>query len=287
MKPIKFITTFNSNGYHVYGQSWIESFLEFTKDFDNITAEVYVNNMDFSKLDYGPKVKFINFDEFLPQHKTWVDFYRTTSNHGQWDRDLGIKFSYKVFVMMDSLKKHDDCYVIWLDGDSIFKSYDFNNFPIELLKDTFLACQREHGSEHVESGIIIFDAAHKDKHLFINQVELFYSKPQHFNSFGQFFDGFVVGRTLNIININYIDLNEGYGLTGIQSDPNCTFLNPELRKRFHHNIGISGKRSYQNWKIYANKDPLFQLIHGINDKNPKQKLLDDLKNINKNIRRLK
>jgi hypothetical protein len=287
MKKIKFITTFNSNGYYVYGQSWIESFLEFTKDFDNITAEIYVNDMDFSKINYGPKVKFLNFDTTIPQHKTWVSMYRNASNHCQWDKDLGIKFSYKIFVMMDSLKKHDDCYVIWLDGDSIFKSYDFNNFPIQLLDNTFLSCQREHGSEHVESGIIIFDAEHKDKQIFINQVELFYSNPQHFNSFGQFFDGFVIGRTLNLININYIDLNKGYGLVGIQSDPNRTFLNPELRKRFHHNIGITGKKSYQNWKIYADKDPLFQLIHGINDKHPKEKLLDNLKNINKNIGKFK
>lgn len=285
MKNIKFITTFNSNGYYVYGQSWIESFLEFTKEYDNITAEIYVNDMNLSLFDFGSKIKVLDFNLAIPQHSTWVNMFKEKSTHDSWNRDLGIKFSYKSFVMLEALKNNNDCYVIWLDGDSIFKSYDFENFPEKLLSENFLACQRESGSEHVESGIIIFDSQHKDKQLFIDCMNFFYSDLNAFNEFGQFFDGFVVGRTINMINIKYIDLNENYGKGGIQSDPSCTFLNPELKKRFHHNIGITGKKTYENWKSFAQKDPMFQLIHGINDKTPEEQLSDSLIKIQKNIKR--
>jgi hypothetical protein len=276
MKKIKFITTFNYNGYNVYGKPWIESFLEFTKDYDHISAKVYVNNMDLNLLDYGPKVEVVDFDVVIPEHQEWLELFGKQSKHDQWNRDLAIKFSFKSFVMMDALKNNDNCYIIWLDGDSIFKSYEFDNFPTEILQDTFIACQREDGSEHVESGIIIFDAEHQDKKSYVDCVENLYMNPNMFNNFGQFFDGFVTGRTLNRIQIKYIDLNKKYGIGGIQSDPSCTFLNPELKKRFHHNIGITGKKSYQNWKDFAHKDPFFQLIHGINDKSPEEQLQENL-----------
>lgn len=282
MKQIKFITTFNYNGYNVYGQSWIESFLEFTKNYDNITAKIYVNDMDL--IDYGPKVKMVNFDTVIPQHKDWVSMFRQHSNHDQWNKDLGVKFSYKSFVMLDALKTNTDCYIVWLDGDSIFKSYEFDTFPKDILNNTFIACQREGGSEHVESGIIIFDAEHSDKQKYIDKLEFFYMNPNEFNNFGQFFDGFATGRTLNKINIDYVDLNKDFGIIGIQSDPNCTFLNPEIGKRFHHNIGITGKKSYQNWKKFVHKDPFFQLIHGINDKSPEEQLQDNLSHIQNAMR---
>jgi hypothetical protein len=287
MKPIKFITTFNSNGYYVYGQSWIESFLEFTKDYDNITAEIYINDMDLTLLNYPPKVKLVDFNLAVPQHRSWVDMFKSTSTHGPWNRDLGVKFSYKIFTILDILKNNNDGYVVWLDGDSIYKSYNFNDFPVNLITDNFVACQRERGSEHVESGILIFDPAHRDKQTFIDQVELYYGSSYEFNNFGQFFDGFVIGRTINTTDISYVDLNKGYGLNGIQSDPNCTFLNPEIRKRFHHNIGITGKKTYENWKLYANKDPMFQLIHGINDKSPQEQLAGNLIKIQKNIKKFR
>jgi len=285
-KSIKFITTFNSNGYHVYGKPWIESFLEFTKSYDNITAKVYVNDTDLMLLNYGPKVEVVDFDLVIPQHKEWVKLYKEKSQQHPVNIELGIKFSYKSFVMIDALRNNDNCYVIWLDGDSIFKSYNFKNFPTIALQNTFVACQRESGSEHTESGIVIFDAEHKDKEVYVNYFESLYMEPEKFNTFGQFFDGFAIGRTIDRTGIQYIDLNKGYGLDGIQSDPNCTFLNPELKHRFLHNIGITGKRSYKNWKEFANKDPMFQLIHGVNDKSPEEQLKDKLSNIQKEINQI-
>ena len=50
MAPVKFITTFSEKGYYVYGQEWIKTFLEYTKDFPNITATIYINGMNLSQI---------------------------------------------------------------------------------------------------------------------------------------------------------------------------------------------------------------------------------------------
>lgn len=284
MKKIKFVTTFSENGYRVYGQSWIESFLEFTKDYSNIVAKVYVNDMDITKIKYNSKVEVVDFNIVIPEHSSWLTFFQDNSHHGEWNKNLAIKFSFKSFVMMNELKLNDGSYVVWLDADSIFKSYDFDNFIEETLQGKAIACQKEHGSEHVESGIVIFDPSHLDTQTFLKRFEQFYKDANEFNSFGQFFDGYAINRALANTNISYTDLNQGYGIGGIQSDPNCTFMNPVLKNRFQHNIGITGKRNYQNWKDYAKKDKFFQLIHGANELTLSEKI-ESINNKIKHLRR--
>ena len=50
MKQTLFISTFSKNGYFVYGKTWIETFLEKTKDFPNITAKIFVDGMTGQEL---------------------------------------------------------------------------------------------------------------------------------------------------------------------------------------------------------------------------------------------
>lgn len=289
MKNIKFITTFSSNGYHVYGKSWIESFLEFTKNYNHITAKVYADGIDLTSTHTNPKLEIVNFNHEIPQHRGWVSLFRSNSHHDNWNRDLSIKFSYKSFVMINELKNNSQDIIIWLDADSIFTSYDFENFPLDILDNRFLAIQKEYGSEHCESGIVIFDSSHPDKEKFVSWFESQYLDPGQFNSYGQFFDGYALNRSIVNTGVPFVDLNEGWGIGGIQSDPNCTFLNPALRSRFYHNIGITGKRNYVSWEKFKD-DPVFKLIHGNND--IKVKTIEEIKQenmsvVNDKINRLK
>lgn len=261
MQKIKFITTFSKSGYYVYGQSWIESFLEFTKNNSNITAKIYIDgDMNLTKLNYGEKVEIVDFHEKIPTHQTWTSLFRKHSNHFEYQKELAVKFSFKAFVILNELKITDDEYVVWLDADSIFRSYDFDTFIEETINDKFMACQKEKSSEHIESGIVIFNSAHPDKEKFLNFFESQYMKIENFNSYGHLYDGYVIYRSLIKTEISYVDLNLNYGIEGIQSDPNFTFLNPVIRKRFYHNIGITGKKNYENWKKYINKDKFFKLL---------------------------
>lgn len=284
MKNIKFVTTFSANGYQVYGKTWISSFLKQTENYPNITAKIYVNGMDVSQFNYE-KIEIVDYDVDIPDHSAWLKLFREHSAHDQWNKDLGVKFSYKSFVMLNELKNTNDGFVIWLDADCVFLLDDFDNWPECLTDDSFILCQRERGTEHVESGIIIFNVTNKDKQKYIDIFESLYMLPTEFNNFSQFFDGFAVGRTIDRGSISYVDLNKDYGINGIQSDPGSTFLNPEIRKRFVHNIGITGKKQYADWDQYK-KDPVFQLIHGVNDESPEEMKRKKLSKINNILGRL-
>ena len=266
MKPIKFITTFSKNGYEVYGKTWIETFTRNVKD-ENITADIYV---DFSLTVSDPRITLINYNLAIPSHKEWMQKFESTYGGAMYNKKMGMRFSYKSFVMQHALDNNENCYLIWLDGDCIFKeNQTFSNFQELVLNGKFIAVQREHvgGDDHCESGFVLFDTDHADKQRFNNQFKNNY-KIENIIQMGSPYDGFVIYRSLN--GINYVDLNDGYGRGGIQSDPNETFLHPELNKRFLHNIGITGKSQYQSWSTYSKSDPYFKLIIGRSKKTPEE-----------------
>jgi hypothetical protein len=290
MKLIKFFTTFSKYGYLIYGKTWIETFLEATKAYPNITATVYVNGMNLSErkeIAVESKLEVLDFDTHIPEHRGWIKMFDKESKHSTYVKKLCKKFSFKSFVMLTELENISDGYAIWLDADCIFKQNDFNKFPEMLMNNNFLACQIEGGSEHIESGFVAFDTAHKDKQLFTTTMKSFYMEPSKINSFGELFDGFVLYRTISHTKINVTNLNEGYGLRGVQSDPNCTFLNPAIGDRFFHNIGITGKRNYSDWSKYARHDEYFKVIHGVNPEEIGESTADKIKAINKKLSELR
>jgi len=287
MKHVKFFTTFSKNGYHVYGKLWIDSFLSKTKEFPNITADIYIDKMTQSELDelsVPDKLNILSYESNIPDQRPWINHFNLISKHNDHVKKLTIKFSFKSFVIYHALQQAKDTYAVWLDADCIFTSSNFEEFPQDILNGKFVACQKEAGSEHVESGIVIFDADHMDKEKFLNRFRQCYY--DEINEFGELYDGFVINRTLANTQIDYVDLNVGYGLGGVQSDPNCTFLNPVIRSRFLHNIGISGKRQYNDWKTYAKQDEFFKAIHGIDPSELGITKQNKLKSINDRVKQL-
>ena len=276
MKPIKFITTFSENGYALYGQRWIETFTKNVKD-DNITVDLY---LDFKIPILDPRINIVDYDSVIPQHKFWIKEFESKSRHTLYNKKMGVRFSFKSFVMQHALDNNKDCYVVWLDGDCIYKPNSYN-FIDTVLNGNAVACQREAngGTDHIESGIVIFDVDHSDTELFNNKFKQLYQIDnliQHDSPY----DGFMIYLALKETGISYTDLNAGYGRGGIQSDPNETFLHPEIQSRFYHNIGPSGKAQYDSWEIINKTDEYFKLLKGKLKKSPeeikaiRQKLID-------------
>jgi hypothetical protein len=236
MKSIKFITTFSKNGYDLYGQDWINTFTSNAKG--DIKADIYV---EFPLEVTDDRINIIDFDSVVPNHKDWTKQFQQTFKGDEYHRKMGVRFSFKSFVMMHALENNKDCYVIWLDGDCIYKPQTFETFPENVIQGKSIACQKEGNSGHVESGIVIFDVDHKDTKTFLTKFKENYLI-ENIIKMSSPFDGFVIGNTLKDTNIDFINLNNLFGKDGIQSDPTLTFLNPELKKRFVHNIGPTGKR---------------------------------------------
>ena len=273
---ILFFTTFSENGYQLYGKSWIESFIKISNFYPTVKAKIYYEGA--APIPYShPNLTIVNYRKELSHHRSWKDKFMKLSKHDGYVRDMTVRFSFKSFVIQDVLDKHDNDFLIWLDGDCVFLPSDYTNFPKNLLQNKFLACQVEENWDlnHVESGILIFDGKHPDKLVFNDRFKKNYIV-EELLPMGQPYDGFVIFRSLLMSKLDYVNLNKGFGRGGIQSDPTMTFLHPEIKSRFVHNIGWTGKHKYENWEEIFQKDELYKSVQrflfGNNVVSLKQKL---------------
>jgi mannosyltransferase OCH1-like enzyme len=243
---ILFFTTFNENGFLLYGKKWIETFIQVSNFYTSFKAKIYYEG-NVPQINH-PNITYVDFNTEIPHHDSWKKELRKKSKHADYVKTMIERFSYKSFVIQDVLQKHNDDYLIWLDGDCVFKQADYTNFPKNILGDNFLACQVEENWDlnHVESGILIFNGKHNDIKIF-NEAFIENYKFERLLPMGEPYDGFVVFKSLKETDLKYVNLNSKYGKGGIQSDPNCTFQHPEIKSKFIHNIGWTGKNQYENW----------------------------------------
>ena len=260
IKPITFFTTFHKNGYDLYGKTWIESFIKnVTTKGNNINAVIYVDNIPNLKINH-PQIKIVDFHKLISEHKLWKEEYLSKSTHSDYVKNMTVRFSHKGFVIQHALSTLKEGYLIWLDGDGVFNDSNYKDFPTMFFKDDeVIACQIE-DSNHVESGILIFDAENENLTRFIESYVKNYHIEEILYNYGEPYDGHVTRRSLDYSGVKCYDLNKNFGRGGIQSDPNETFLHPEISSRFSHNIGITGKRNYDNWNNVKEKDNIFSVL---------------------------
>lgn len=273
-KPLTFFTTFHQSGYDLYGKDWINSFIEnVLTNRNNIYGIIYADNISDLKIVH-PQIKILDFHEEISEHQNWKTQYLQRTTHSNYVKEMTIRFSYKGFVIQHFLKNiKKEGYGIWIDGDVIFKKSDYSKFPSFLFqqKET-LACQVE-DKNHIETGILIFDLENPNLQKFTDSYVKNYTLDEILNNYGESYDGHITKRSLDTSKVLYYDLNKKFGRNGIQSDPNKTFLHPELSSRFIHNIGITGKKKYDNWKSVKNLDNIFSILDckNFNPLTPEQK----------------
>ena len=253
---ITFFTTFNKSGYELYGKSWIKTFIKVANYYNKFHAKIYYEG--FKPKEQHQNIQWIDYNQAIPQHEQWKKDYNSKTNHADYVKTMTVRFSHKAFVIQHALDNYKSDYLIWLDGDCIFKNDNYTTFP-NMLGGKFLACQMEHARDlnHIESGILIFDGKHEHTKIWNEKFKENY-KVENVLSMGEPYDGFIVYKTLKMTGLPFVDLNADYNNRGIQSDPNETFLHPEIHKRFHHNIGWSGKNQYNNWDIIKDRDDIYK-----------------------------
>lgn len=257
---ILFFTTFNKSGFDLYGHSWIKSFIKIANYYPSIKAKIYYEGSSVPDINH-PNIEWVDFKKLIPQHSDWKNQFLKLSNHDDYVKTMTVKFSYKSFVIQHVLDTCSSKYVIWLDGDCVFIPDSYADFPNNILNNTFLACQVEENWDlnHIESGILIFDTTNTNTKKF-NEIFKRNYIPQTLVLMGQPYDGFVISKSLIHLNANFVNLNSNYGYGGIQSDPTRTFQHPEIKSKFLHNIGWTGKNQYENWDRVFNRDPVYHTI---------------------------
>lgn len=253
---ILFFTTFNKNGYDLYGKTWVDSFIKVANYYDKFKAKIYYEGF-FPKQDH-PNIIWVDFSKQIPNHKQWKEEYLQKTTHQDYVKTMTVRFSHKGFVIQDVLSKHDNDYIIWLDGDCVYQDSDYTSFPKNILGKNFLACQLEHAQDlnHIESGILIFNGKHADTKVFNTHLKNNY-KVDNVIQMGQPFDGFILYKSLITSKLSYTNLNQDFGKGGIQSDPGLTFLHPEIKNKFIHNIGWTGKNQYAGFDFIKNRDDIY------------------------------
>lgn len=259
---ILFFTTFNKNGYDLYGKEWVRGFINIANYYTKFRANIYYEG--FKPTIQHPSINWIKYEDAIPDHPLWKKQYLDRTDHSDYVRTMTVRFSHKAFVIQHALDNNTNDYLIWLDGDCVFKNADYTHFPKNIMNGRFLACQVEHNHDlnHVESGILIFDGKHPDKKRFNNEFKKWYAV-DNVLPMGQPYDGFLVFKSLLTTGLPYTDLNEGYGKGGIQSDPTMTFCHPDIKSKFVHNIGWTGKNQYDNWEEVYQRDDIFRKMNGM------------------------
>lgn len=279
-----FVTSFNANGYHLYGIRWLKTFIVNCYNNPNIKARIYLQGMDTPK-EYAnfSCIEWIKYGDAISNRSDWIKEYEEKSNHIEYTKKMTIRFSHKAFVIQHALenKSKDDDYIIWLDGDCMFLSDDWEDFPLNILQDRFLACQKENSikSKHIESGILIFNARHSLIKKFLEKFKHAYTVDEIIKM-KEPYDGYVLGKILhessykemqnlrnseesNTHDLCYVNLNKDKKL--ITDKPDETFLHSELRHRFKHNIGIEGKKKYRSWELISRIDNVFNYMINLNN----------------------
>jgi hypothetical protein len=255
-QDVLFFTTFNQNGYELYGREWVKTFTAVANYYHQFRARIYYEG--FEPTITHPSIEWIAYEQVLPAHAKWKQSYLAQTTHADYVQTMTVRFSHKAFVIQHELDHSTSRYSIWLDGDCVFKPADYTNFPTDLLEGRAMACQVELNPDlnHVESGILIFDSAHPDTQLFNQHLKQNY-QIKNILDMREPYDGFVVFKSLLTSGIAHVDLNAGTG-GGIQSDPDMTFLHPKIHSKFVHNIGWTGKTQYTDWQQISQRDDIYK-----------------------------
>lgn len=261
---ITFFTTFHQHGMALYGKHWLSTFIRnVEKSNPNVSARIYVEDITAPE-SIRDRIDFLDFNSAIPDHILWK------RRSGELDRLAHpsikmetIRFSHKAFVIMHALRTIETDYAIWLDGDCVFHEASYADFPQNILDGKFLACQLEQGNaitdsgNHIESGVLIFDMNHPDTSKFAARFTENYQF-ENLLTLVRPFDGYVTNKTLEELQLPYTNLNEKYGVLGVQGLAENTFRHPELRDRFTHNIGADGKAQYKDWNKVKHADDPFR-----------------------------
>jgi len=238
-KEVVLATTFSENGYNKYGKSWIESVKKYWSP--DINVHLY---LDFTVPNLPSNFKILSFKRnFSTIQKNLIervnDHYKDSKGKGLVIKDKTIKFSHKMFVVLNEIKNVSLKNFVWLDGDVETIDFVDKNFILKINDGKFLGCQTEkqtHRYPHIESGILIFDLANQHVKQFYSLLKLFYTSEFLFK-LKKPYDGYVIGYILKKYKFSFYDFNKGLKIVGKTSHADETFQHPLLQEKFVHNIG--------------------------------------------------
>lgn len=161
------VTTFNLDGYNLYGKKMLETFLEYWPKDQQIV--VYLENCTLdssltsdSRIIVKDLLSVLPLIDFKQRHKNnpLANGYKKDSKNKDFLFDA-VRFSHKVFALYDAVNIYQGKSIIWLDADTITHSKildDFlvTNFPKENYGIAYLGRTKQYS----ECGWVVYHTSH-------------------------------------------------------------------------------------------------------------------------------
>lgn len=225
-KDFLFVTSFNQKLYDIYAKNFINTYnlpfdlkvysedeLYFDTQLKNLEIfNIFTEMDDFKKFVEKNKNEDSNLEnvnelkKFLIEQAATEDFLKNT-----------IRFSYKVFSLIDAFNKNRKKYkyLVWIDADCIFtRKFDYKFLSLLINKKKFMSYLGREGS-YSECGFLIFNIRHKLSSLYFARMKEIYlsekvfSLPETHDSFvwdyirNEFEKKYENFRNINITEVSY------------------------------------------------------------------------------------
>lgn len=223
---MKVVTTFNRDGYELYGKNMINSWLKFWP----ADAELIVYTEDFSLEEKDSRLIERDLNICCPNLKIFKEaskvFINENDPKSRRKVDKAIRWSHKVYAISDALNL-DTHYLMFLDGDTTTKNIVPNTLARDLVSDHLFAVHFEtiKGMTHFETGLIAFNMRHFQIPTLKKELQAGYDNLE-IHRLEKPWDGFWFAHLYKKFKLDVRNLSNG----GV-------FSNPLVKNLLHHDVG--------------------------------------------------
>lgn len=210
MTKFEFVTTFSVDGYHCYGQRFVDSFVEMSRDIPLTIYHESQPNVDFHQL-----LTWRNLDHdddrrrFLEQHGSDPEKVADA----RFPNSQAIRFCHKVFALTHAVSVSHADYVIWCDADVVFHKPITEDLLESVVQDSDVAFLGRVDMPYTECGFVAYNRARQRVQSMVDDMRHYYtsgeifSKPKHWWHDSKCFD-FCLSRS-SIPDHKRLNLSDG------------------------------------------------------------------------------
>lgn len=165
------VTSFNQDGYDLYGRKMIESFLEYVPEEINL---VVYSDETLNHDIVSDRVTFLSLAEEMPEQVEFENRHNSPICHGRFGvhydyRFDAVKFSHKPAAICAAMRRQpaDIDVLIWLDGDIVFKQPMTYEFLEEKFPEWIHVGHFARVNNHTEAGVLMFRISEKNVRAFL------------------------------------------------------------------------------------------------------------------------
>lgn len=225
---IRCVTTCHLDGWNQYGSKLLSGWHHFPESCELVWYTEGYSIPDTERVTQIDNSTLTELQEFKKRHS----FYRPP--YYLWDV---VRFSHKVFSVLDALKDHDGLGV-WIDADIVPYADMPEDYMERLIGDSYIAMFRRKGM-YSECGFWIVDCSHKSHGEFLGRLRSMYVDGK-FKSFHEWHDSYLMDVVIRGMEREGLISIEN--LSGVHSSEGHPMARADIARYLDHTKGPSRKR---------------------------------------------